>query len=91
MASIIVALIIGVIIGIIIKPTEKAKKITSNFQFIGVVLLLFSMGAGLGLNKDLLSNLKNIGITGITFALLTTVFSIIVVYFATTVYGRMAK
>lgn len=88
MESIIIALAIGVVIGMIIKPTDKAKKITSGFQFVGVVLLLFSMGAGLGLNKELLSNLQNIGLASITFALFTTIFSILIVYLMTRIYER---
>ena len=91
MASIIVSLIIGIIIGSIIKPTDKVKKTTSRFQFIGVTLLLFSMGAGLGLNKDLLANLKDIGWIGFVFAVLTTVFSIILVFTATTIFERSKK
>lgn len=91
MESIIIALIIGAVIGMLIKPTDKAKKITSRFQFVGVVLLLFSMGAGLGLNKELLSNLKNIGFASVTFALFTTAFSVLVVYFMTRLYERSTK
>lgn len=91
MASIIFVLIIGIIIGVIIKPTEKIKKIISNFQFIGVMLLLFSMGAGLGLNDQLLNNLKDIGWYGFAFAALTTLFSILVVYLTTSVYERTKR
>ncbi len=91
MASIIVVLIIGIIIGTQIKPTDKVKSIISKFQFIGVTLLLFSMGAGLGLNDELLKNLKDIGWTGLVFAVLTTVFSIAIVYLVTTIFERSRK
>ena len=91
MASIIVVLIIGIIIGTQIKPTDKIKSTISKFQFIGVTLLLFSMGAGLGLNDELLKNLKDIGWTGLVFAVLTTVFSIAIVYMVTTIFERSRK
>jgi Kef-type K+ transport system membrane component KefB len=91
MASIIVVLIIGIIIGTQIKPTDKVKSTISRFQFIGVTLLLFSMGAGLGLNDELLKNLKDIGWTGLVFAVLTTVFSIAIVYLVTTIFERSRK
>ena len=91
MASIIVVLIIGIIIGTQIKPTDKVKSTISRFQFIGVTLLLFSMGAGLGLNDELLKNLKDIGWTGFVFAVLTTVFSIAIVYLVTTIFERSRK
>jgi len=88
MWSIILVLIIGIIIGSLVNPTEKFKKLISKFQFLGVTLLLFAMGAGLGLNEDLLNNLKEIGWVGFLFALLTTVFSIICVYIATRIFER---
>lgn len=91
MASIIVVLIIGIIIGTQIKPTDKVKSTISRFQFIGVTLLLFSMGAGLGLNDELLKNLKDIGWIGLVFAVLTTVFSIAIVYLVTTIFERSRK
>ena len=91
MASIIVVLIIGIIIGTQIKPTDKVKSTISKFQFIGVTLLLFSMGAGLGLNDELLKNLKDIGWIGLVFAVLTTVFSIAIVYLVTTIFERSRK
>ena len=91
MWSIIIALIIGMIIGSQLKPTDKTKKIIGRFQFIGITLLLFAMGAGLGLNKELLSNLKNIGWVGLLFAVFTTIFSIGIVFLATTLFERRIK
>jgi len=49
------------------------------------------MGAGLGLNKDLLSNLREIGLTGFMFATLTTVFSIFFVYLVSNAVLRRSK
>lgn len=91
MWSIIVVLIIGMIIGSRINPTEKTKKLIGRFQLIGITLLLFAMGAGLGLNEELLNNLKNIGWIGFIFAVLTTVFSIGVVFLTTTLFERRIK
>ena len=91
MWSIIIVLIVGIGIGSVLKPTDKIKNIISKFQFVGVTLLLFAMGAGLGLNKDLLSNLKDIGWIGFVFAVLTTLFSIICVYLSTRLFERRSK
>ena len=91
MGSIIIVLLVGIGIGVFMKPTEGAKNVISKLQFIGVVLLLFSMGAGLGLNDDLLANLKNIGLIGVSFALLTTVCSVAVVFIVTQLYERRAQ
>jgi len=80
MWSIIVVLLIGMFVGIKIPSTEKIKKNISKFQFLGVMILLFAMGAGLGLNKDLLKNLKSMGVEALVFALLTSFLSIAFVY-----------
>lgn len=80
MWSIILVLLIGMAIGIKMPSTDKVKKNISKFQFLGVMILLFAMGAGLGLNKDLLSNLKSMGIEATVFAVLTTFLSIAFVF-----------
>lgn len=86
MWTIIVSLIIGVIIGIIGIIPKKFMKYNSRFQQAGVILLLFSMGAKIGSDKKLLSNLKVMGLKSITFAVLTCLFSIIITYFITTMF-----
>lgn len=80
MWSIIVVLLIGMVIGSVIKQTDTIKASISKLQFVGVMILLFAMGAGLGLNEDLLKNLKNMGLEALTFAVLTSLFSILLVY-----------
>ena len=80
MWSIIIVLIIGMVIGSKITPTDQVKSITGKFQFIGVMILIGSMGAALGLNDTLLSNLNNMGLEALVFAVLTSLFSILVVY-----------
>lgn len=91
METIIIALIIGMIIGTRLNPEEKTKDIVGKLQHFGVVLLLFFMGAGLGLNKALLSNLKNIGLVGLTFAFMTTICSIVIVYLVTSFFERRSQ
>lgn len=81
MWTIILVLFVGMIIGMIIRPEDKTKKRIGQLQFLGVMILLFAMGAGLGLNDQLLSNLSNMGIEALVFAIMTSVFSIGIVYF----------
>ncbi|MCM1992251.1 LysO family transporter [Oceanirhabdus seepicola] len=83
MWSILVVLLVGIIIGGSVKLSDKMKAYNSKFQFIGVVFLLFTMGVSLGLNKSILNNLKSIGIKSLVFAVLTSLFSVIMVYFTT--------
>lgn len=88
MWSIIIVLLVGMTIGIVIKPTDKFKKTVSKFQFLGVMILLFAMGAGLGLNDELLSNIKTMGWEAFVFAAFTSVFSILIVYLTTKVFMK---
>ncbi|EYE88997.1 hypothetical protein Q428_04985 [Fervidicella metallireducens AeB] len=77
---IIVSLFLGVVIGILNFIPQKYIKYNSKFQQIGVVLLLFSMGASIGSNKRILNNFSQIGLKSIVFAVFTSIFSIIIVY-----------
>lgn len=91
MWSILIFLFLGMFIGYILNFSEKQKKINSKLQQLGVVFLLFSMGASIGANKEILKNIKNIGQVSLSFALLTSIFSIIVVYFLTCKFMRGEK
>lgn len=83
MWSIIVFLFLGVVIGVAVNIPEKVKEYTQKLQYIGVIILLFTMGVSLGLNKSLLNNLKNIGYKSLVFAFLTSLFSVVIVYLST--------
>lgn len=91
MWSIIVVLLIGMFVGVKIPSTEKIKKNISKFQFLGVMILLFAMGAGLGLNKDLLNNLKSMGLEALVFAILTSFLSIAFVYISSRILLKEKK
>ncbi|MEA1975667.1 MAG: hypothetical protein U9N10_09030 [Bacillota bacterium] len=83
MWSILLILIIGITIGSTINFSEKFIKLNGKLQYVGVIILLFTMGISLGLNKSLLTKLNSIGIIALTFAILTSFFSIILVYLVT--------
>ncbi len=91
MLSIIAALIIGILIGLLSKLKPESKKILSNLQLIGVLLLVFIMGASIGANKDVLNQIKEIGRLSLFFAISTTLFSIIVVFLLTKNINRKGK
>ena len=80
MWSILVVLGIGITIGVKANLSEKFKTCNAKLQQYGVILLLFIMGATMGLNKSLLSNIKNIGLKAFIFAILTSICSLIIVY-----------
>ena len=75
-----ISLILGIIIGLSMKLDKKILKINSKFQLTLLFLLLFAMGMSLGINPDILTNLKKIGITSLLFASLTVLLSIAFTY-----------
>jgi uncharacterized membrane protein YbjE (DUF340 family) len=88
MLGILIALTLGIIVGLIFKFNEKQKFILSKLQLVGVTFLLFSMGASIGIKDSILLNLKNIGLSSLFFALSTSLFSIIIVYFITKLFFK---
>ncbi len=80
MWSILIVLLIGIAVGTFFNWTEKMKAANARFQYIGVMLLLFTMGVGIGANGELLSKIWEMGYLSLTFALTTSLFSILIVY-----------
>lgn len=83
MWKILLSLVVGAAIGYFFNLSNKQKKINSKIQQFAVVFLLFSMGISVGANKSVIANLKNIGTTALTFAILTSLFSILFVFVVT--------
>lgn len=88
MRTILVSLIIGVVLGLLKILPDRFIKINLKFQQIGVILLLFSMGASIGANRELILNLKVMGVKALTFAVLTSIFSIFTLY---VIWNRFIK
>ncbi|MDK2799493.1 MAG: hypothetical protein PWP27_866 [Clostridiales bacterium] len=80
MWMILISLAIGVVIGLLKFIPEKHMKYNAKFQQIGVILLLFSMGVSIGANKEIIYNLKDMGIQSAVFAVMTSLFSIFIVF-----------
>lgn len=79
--KILAALILGMILGYFIPLTKKQKGINGKLQQLGVVFLLFFMGASIGANEEVIKNIGSIGLKSFTFSLLACAFSVIAVYF----------
>lgn len=91
MWGILMFLVVGVTIGAVFRFGEKQKKWIGRLQQVGVVLLLFSMGLSIGLNEEILGNLRSLGLQAFAYAGLTSVFSILVVYGLSRVLVREVK
>lgn len=90
MWTILISLIVGIIIGVLGFIPKKYMRFNSRFQQIGVILLLFSMGASIGSNKELLLKLNELGLKAITFAILTCLFSILFTYLVTSKFLKQS-
>lgn len=91
MGIIFLTLLLGVAVGALVKFNEKQVKIISQLQTLGVLLLLFVMGISVGVNPDIVNKLSEIGMSALVFAILTTLMSVVAVYFVTTIYIRREK
>lgn len=80
MWKILIFLIVGILIGSSLNMTERMKDINGKLQHFGVLLLLFVMGAAIGLDHDLLTQFQSLGFKAALFACFTTLFSVLVVY-----------
>jgi Kef-type K+ transport system membrane component KefB len=79
--KILAVLILGMLLGYFIPLTKKQKEINGKLQQLGVVFLLFFMGASIGANEEVIKNIGAIGLKSFTFSLLACAFSVIAVYF----------
>lgn len=78
--DILIALFLGMIVGGFIKLSDKGKSINGKLQQLGVVFLLFSMGASIGVDEQVIKELPIIGFKAFLFAVFTIGASIILVY-----------
>lgn len=80
MQYLLVAIILGALVGVFMNISpEKMKKI-STLQEVGVYLLVASMGAAIGLNKELIANIPKLGLVSLGTAFLCTAGSVLFVY-----------
>lgn len=79
--EIIIALFLGAIIGYFVKLKDNHKKLNGKVQQAGVVFLLFSMGASIGANENIIRDLPLIGAKAFAFAALSILGSIVIIYF----------
>ncbi len=77
----ILTLILGIPLGFVIKSSLVAQKITNTLFSYSVWVLLFFMGLGLGLDKNLMSQLGQLGLQALTISLCNFVFTLIAAYF----------
>jgi uncharacterized membrane protein YbjE (DUF340 family) len=73
----IVPLVVGILFGFLLKDRKLPK--LDKVSLAMVVILIFSLGFGIGSNNELLSSLPQVGAQGLVIAVLGILFSIIFV------------
>ncbi len=86
-----ISLCLGILIGVTNILPEKIVKHNDKFIIISILLLLFVMGLSIGLNKEIIRDFGLIGVTGIIYAVMCVLFSILVVYLLTSIKKRGDK
>lgn len=80
MAYILLSLIGGVAVGYFISPGEKGTRTVQRLTMAGLFILLAAMGAQLGSNDKVLTNLDRIGLQAFVLAFLSVAGSVAAVY-----------
>lgn len=80
MEYIISSLLLGTFIGWFVRKNHNVKNITQKSQLVLIWVLLFLLGALLGLNKTVTGSLKSIGITALLLCISATLGSVIAAY-----------
>ena len=86
MRDIFLAVGIGFLIGYKGFLKEKGIRLNSRLQTVWLMLLIFSMGVSIGRNGEIVQNLPLLGGKAVLFALLTSLCSILVVYFLSVLF-----
>ena len=73
---------VGAVVGFFLFPDKKLKW-SERIQFTCTYLLIFSMGVILGSRENFLEELLHLGFNSLVFAVVSIIFSVILVYFLT--------
>lgn len=82
------SLSLGIMVGVFLKLPDKLVRFNSKFQMMGLFLLIFTMGIRIGSDKNIIKNIKLIGIKSFSFAVFTAFFSAVAVYI---VYNKFLR
>lgn len=83
-----IALALGFIIGYRKLISDKGIRMNGKLQTVWLLLLIFSMGMSIGMDKELFSKLPSLGWKGILFAVVCSAGSVICVYIFSKLFFR---
>ena len=85
-AIFLVSIAIGIVIGMYVTLSDKRKAVLQILEKCCVLLLLFIMGLSVGSYRDILKNITTLGLKAALFAIVTILFSVILVYVVTKIF-----
>ncbi|KXS40075.1 MULTISPECIES: LysO family transporter [unclassified Candidatus Frackibacter] len=91
MLLIIISLSLGLIIGYFELIPDSLESSTDKLITVGLILLLFNMGAEIGLNDKVIANLDKLGLQALILAMGSILGSILIVKFLENLVGDFRK
>ncbi len=80
-----IPLIAGIAAGFLLRGKKRID--TGKINIVIILVLIFSLGFSIGVNRELLNSLPQVGVSALTMALLAVAFSV----FFTVIVGRKLK
>ena len=84
-------LLIGILIGNKNNFKEKTMSVIQKLQIVAIVILLFTMGVGIGADKKVFNALSTIGYKAVVISLFTIVASVLGVFICRKLLGINMK
>ena len=82
-------LLIPMVLGLFVArlfSSDKVKKVVDKLQVVTTLILIFSMGYSPSRRENFISELSEMGVLVLLYALVPVLFSIALVYITTTIY-----
>ena len=73
-------LVIGIFIGYLIRKRKKLIAASARLTDAAIFLLLFFLGVSVGMDKEVVTNFRNIGLQAFLITVLATLGSVLVTY-----------
>jgi uncharacterized membrane protein YbjE (DUF340 family) len=80
MITVISLLVAGIILGYLLRNKRKLLVVSARLTDGAIFLLLFFLGVSVGMNEEVISNFKNIGLQAFLLTVLATLGSVVVTW-----------
>lgn len=80
MIAVIAFLVAGIFTGYLLRNRGRLIKVSSRLTDVSIFLLLFFLGVSVGMNEQVVSNFRNIGLQAFLLTVLAMLFSVLVTW-----------